>query len=77
MEELFATKQRVVHILEEIVDKEYITPAEMQDMIEENWELTEEYEKQIAELIQGNINKLKKSSKAVVLLYKGKAKNFL
>ena len=62
MEELFATKERVVNILEEIVGKEYVSPQEMADNMVENWDITEEYEKIIAEMIQDH-NKEKETMK--------------
>ena len=53
MEELFATKQRIVNILEEIIDKEHVSAEEMIGNVEDNWDLTEEYERYIADLNQG------------------------
>ncbi len=62
MEELFKTKERVVNILEEIVNKEYITAQEMADDMGENWDVTEEYEKIISDMIKDN-NKEKEDLK--------------
>lgn len=53
MEELLATKERVVNILEEIIEKEYTTPQDMAEMIQDNWDITEEYERQIADITKG------------------------
>lgn len=62
MEELFKTKERVVNILEEIVNKEYITAQEMADDMGENWDVTEEYEKIISDMITDH-NKEKEALK--------------